>query len=374
MIKFTHATFRIIEMPLVSPFETSSARIDNKQLLLLELNDADGRSVYSECVAKQIPNYTPETVDTAFIVLKKHVLPLILGHTFEHPSDLVEKIQTHIRGNWMAIASVDMAAWALHAEKTNQSLSQALGGTKAAIECGISLGIQASPEALAEVVKKEFSAGYKKIKCKIKPGKDVAYIAKVREVCGEAVPLMVDANNAYSLADVSALKALDEMNLMMIEQPLAWDDIAMHANLQKELKTPICLDESIFHAEHATAAMSLGAAKIINIKPGRVGGLSESIKIHDVCDAHGIPVWCGGMLETGIGRAYNVALASKSNFTIPGDTSPSCRYWAADIVSPEWVMTPDGMMNVPTGIGLGVAIDHDKINHATIFKEEMACN
>ena len=371
MIKFKTVIFRIIEMPLVTPFETSSARIDNKSLLLLEFIDHEGTRIFSECVAKQIPNYTPETVDTALIVLKKHILPLILGHSFQHPSDLVEKIQSHVRGNLMAIASVDMAAWALHATHLGVSLSHAIGGVKPSIECGISLGIQSSPDALAQLVQEEASAGYKKIKCKIKPGKDIAFIEKVREVCGNEIPLMVDANNAYQLSDINDLKAMDEMGLVMMEQPLAWDDIAMHAQLQPQLKTPVCLDESIFHAEHARVAIELGATKIINIKPGRVGGFTESLKIHDICEKNNIPVWCGGMLETGIGRAYNVALASKSNFKIPGDTSPSRRYWSQDIVSPEWEMSSDGLMQVPTKPGLGVDIDHDRIESLCVHKEVM---
>ncbi|MGC6366564.1 MAG: o-succinylbenzoate synthase [Candidatus Marinamargulisbacteria bacterium] len=369
MIKFNQVTFRIIELPLVTPFETSSARIDNKRLLLLEFIDQNGTQIFSECVAKQIPNYTPETVDTAHVVLKKHILPLVLGQSFDHPTHVVEKIQAHVRGNLMAVASVDMAAWALHATQLGVSLSQAIGGTKSAIECGISLGIQSSPEALASLVQEEAALGYKKIKCKIKPGKDIAFVEKVREVCGDGIPLMVDANNAYHLSDIDALKAMDTMGLVMMEQPLAWDDIAMHAKLQPQLNTPVCLDESIFHAEHARVAIDLGATQIINIKPGRVGGITESIKIHDVCQANNIPVWCGGMLETGIGRAYNVALASKANFTIPGDTSPSHRYWAQDIVTPEWTMSNDGMMQVPTGPGLGVDIDVDRIESLTIEKE-----
>jgi O-succinylbenzoate synthase len=369
MIKFTRATLRIIEMPLVTPFESASDLITNQHILLLELTDADGRCVFSECVAKQRPNYTPETVDTALIVLKKHMLPLVIGQSFQHPSDLAAVIQRHVRGHWMAMASIDMAAWALYAEIKGLSLSQAIGGVNTDIACGIVLGIQSSPEALVDVVQKEFQAGYKKIKCKIKPGKDLDYVAKVREVCGSELPLMVDANNAYTLDDLTGLKAMDEFNLMMIEQPLAWDDIVMHAKLQSKLTTPVCLDESIFHAEHAQAAIDIGATKIINIKPGRVGGLTEAIKIHHLCANHQVPVWCGGMLETGIGRAYNVALASMENFTIPGDISPSHRYWHEDIVFPEWRMNSDGRMQVPTQPGLGVDVDIDRIDSLCVHKE-----
>lgn len=371
MIKFTRATFRIIEMPLVTPFESASDCMNNQQILLLELTDADGRCVFSECVAKQRPNYTPETVDTALIVLKKHVLPLVLGQSFAHPSDVVALIQRHVRGNWMAIACVDMAAWALHAQIKRMPLSHVIGGEKPHIACGIALGIQPSPEALVAMIQQECQAGYKKIKCKIKPGKDLDYMAKVREICGPEVPLMVDANNAYTLDDLSVLQAMDELNLMMMEQPLAWDDIVMHAKLQSKLITPVCLDESVFHVGHAKTAIEIGASKIINIKPGRVGGFTEAIKIHNFCTKHQVPVWCGGMLETGIGRAYNVALASMKNFTIPGDISPSRRYWNKDIVFPEWKMDANGLMQVPTQPGLGVEVDIDRIESLCIHKENM---
>ena len=369
MIEFKRVVCRIIEMPLVKAFETSSDQINQKSLLLLEFMDKSGLSVFSECVARQMPNYTPETLDTAYMVLKKHILPFVLGQSFDHPSHMVDTIRRHIRGHWMAVASVDMAAWAMHAMKQGISLSQAIGGIKSSIDCGISIGIESSPDALVDVVQKEMAEGYKKIKCKIKPGKDVQFMARVRDICGPDVPLMVDANSAYTLNDLDDLKALDDLGLLMMEQPLAWDDMVMHAHLQRKLRTPLCLDESICHAEHAQAAIELGAAKIINIKPGRVGGFTEAINIHDVCQRANIPVWCGGMLESGIGRAYNVALASKLNFTIPGDISPSHRYWFEDIVFPEWDMSKDGQMAVPTSPGLGVEVNKDRIASLCIHEE-----
>lgn len=372
MITIEKVTLRIIEMPLVTPFETASARIDKKALLLLEATDKDGVTAFSECVAKQIPNYSPETVDTALIMLKKHILPLVLHQSFESPEAMMDTLSSHIRGNLMAIATVDMVAWAITAIKNQQSLSQCIGGTKDRVDCGVSIGIQHSPQELVDVIKKEQAEGYQKIKCKIKPGKDVDYLTHVRSELGDSVPLMADANNAYTLDDFSVLQQLDTLGLMMIEQPLAWDDIAMHAHLQPKMKTPICLDESIFHVNHAKLAIELGATQIINIKPGRVGGFTESIRIHDHCAKHNIPVWCGGMLETGIGRAYNIALASMPNFKLPGDTSPSKRYWHQDIVSPEWVMDANGQIAVPTGVGLGVDIDIDRIESFTIHCETIS--
>jgi len=372
MIHIKKVVMRIVRMELVTPFETSSARITHKDILLMEWHDASGIRVMSECVAKHIPNYTPETVDTAFVVLKKHILPLIMHQDFDTPQSLTNTIQRHVRGNLMAVASADMAAWAIMAEQQGISLSKAIGGVKQRIACGIALGIQASPQALAEVVAKEMAEGYHKIKLKIKPGQDINYVQCVRDTLGNDVPLMVDANNAYTLNDIPILKELDSMQLMMIEQPLAWDDIIDHAQLQAQMQTPICLDESIFHVRHAEQAMDLKSTQIINIKPGRVGGYTESLKIHDACHAQGVPVWCGGMLETGIGRAYNVALASKENFTLPGDVSPSKRYWAQDIVSPEWTMAADGFMAVPTHKpGLGVDICYDAIEACTQHKEEI---
>ena len=255
--------------------------------------------------------------------------------------------------------------WGLEAERLGIPLARLIGGTREAIDVGISLGIQASPQALVDKARAALAQGYRKIKIKIKPGKDVDYVRAVREAF-PAAPLMADANNAYSLDDCDALIAMDDLGLMMFEQPLAWDDIVRHAELQARLKTPICLDESITSLERAQDMVRLGSGRIINIKPGRVGGFTSSIAIHDYCASNGIPVWCGGMLESGIGRAYNVALASLPNFVKPGDVSPSARYWARDIVTPEWTMTPQGTTVVPLDkAGIGVRVDRDRIDDLT---------
>jgi o-succinylbenzoate synthase len=270
----------------------------------------------------------------------------------------------------MAKAAVEMAVWGLDAVQRGLPLAIRLGGTRPCIEVGISLGIQSSPAALVERAGQALAAGYRKVKIKIQPGADVAYILAARQALGTDAPLMADANNAYSLAESDRLVELDQLGLMMIEQPLAWDDLLRHAELQKRLQTPICLDESITSADRAEDMIALGAGKVINIKPGRVGGFLQSIAIHDVCAAHGIPVWCGGMLESGVGRAHNVALASLPNFTIPGDVSPSERYWDEDIVDPEWAMDREGWIEVPVEKpGIGVTVDLEHVEDVTVRRE-----
>jgi o-succinylbenzoate synthase len=271
----------------------------------------------------------------------------------------------------MAKAAVEMGRWGVEATRLGIPLARLVGGTRKEIPVGISLGIQASPEKLVEQARAALAEGYRKIKIKIGPGKDVAFVRAVREAFPDA-PLMADANNAYTLETSEALEAMDDLGLMMFEQPLAWDDIVRHATLQQRLRTPICLDESITSLERAQDMVTLGSGRIINIKPGRVGGFASSIAIHDYCEANGIPVWCGGMFESGIGRAYNVALASLPNFQKPGDVSPSARYWARDVVTPEWTMSSDGMVRVPLDKpGLGVEIDRDRIEDLTVRVETL---
>jgi len=270
----------------------------------------------------------------------------------------------------MARAPLEMAAWSLAASRADVSLAKLIGGTRAQVETGISIGIQASPAALVERARDAVNAGYRKVKVKIAPHSDIEYVAAVREALGDAAPLMVDANNAYTMDDVQTLRQLDRFGLIMIEQPLDHEDIVQHAELQRALRTPICLDESITSLDRAQDMITLGSGRIVNIKPGRVGGFTQSIAIHDLCARHDVPVWCGGMLETGIGRAYNVALASLPNFTLPGDISPSARYWTRDIVTPEWTMT-DGRVTVPERAGLGVAVDVDRIDDLTVRTESL---
>ncbi|MDE2849283.1 MAG: o-succinylbenzoate synthase [Acidobacteriota bacterium] len=364
-------TLREIRLPLVEPFRISSGVTTTRRILLLELVDADGASTWSECVAGDFPNYSPESIDTATLAIREWLAPRVLGRRFETPGDVAVALSEDLRGHEMAQAAIEMGAWALAATKAGQSLSSRLGGTRKRIGTGISIGIQNSPSDLADKAGKALAEGYRKIKLKIKPGQDLDYLHAVRERLGPDAPLMADANNAYTLDDTDHLVQLDDLDLVMVEQPLAWDDVARHAELQRRMRTPICLDESITNIARAEDMIRLRAGRIINIKPGRVAGFTASKAIHDLCEANDIPVWCGGMLESGIGRAYNVALASLPNFTIPGDVSPSNRYWAQDIVSPEWTMDADGWVEVPESPGLGVEVDRERIEALTVQRETL---
>ena len=364
-------TLREIQLPLVEPFRISSGVTTTRRILLLELIDAAGASTWSECVAGDFPNYSPESIDTATLAIREWLAPRVLGRRFETPAEVAAALSEDLRGHEMAQAAIEMGAWALAATKANQSLSSLLGGTRKRIGTGISIGIQSSPDELADKAEKALGEGYRKIKLKIKPGQDLDYLHTVRDRLGPDAPLMADANNAYTLADADHLVQLDDLDLVMVEQPLAWDDVARHAELQRRMQTPICLDESITNIARAEDMIRLRAGRIVNIKPGRVAGFTASKAIHDLCEANGIPVWCGGMLESGIGRAYNVALASLPNFTIPGDVSPSHRYWARDIVSPEWTMDADGWVDVPESPGLGVEVDRERIEALTVQKETL---
>lgn len=365
MIQLASITLREIRLPLKEPFRISSGVVSERRIALLELRDVQGVSAWSECVAGETPNYSPETIDTAWLAISEWLAPRVIGRAIESPGDVLPLLEQDIRGHLMAKAAVEMGIWGLEATRLGMSLSRLLGGTRSEIDVGISLGIQPSPQALAQRVSSALSDGYRKVKIKIMPGADVAFVRAAREAGGPSAPLMADANNAYTLDDADKLAELDEFGLMMIEQPLAWDDLVRHAELQRRLRTPICLDESITSLDRARDMVSLGSGRIVNIKPGRVGGLAASIAIHDFCESNGIPVWCGGMLESGIGRAYNVALASLSNFVKPGDVSPSSRYWDQDIVTPEWTMTDDGTMVVPDSVGLGVEVDRGRIENLT---------
>jgi o-succinylbenzoate synthase len=372
MLRLSRITLREIRLPLVEPFQISSGTMTERRIALLELHDASGISTWSECVADDTPNYTSETIETAWTAITKWIAPRVLNRDFDGPGAVYAELERDFRGHQMAKAAVEMGMWGLEAERVGLPLSRLIGGTRDEIPVGISLGIQSAPEKLVDKVGQALAEGYKKVKIKIKPGKDVDFVRAARKAFPEA-PLMADANNAYVLDDVDALLAMDDLNLMMFEQPLAWDDIVRHSFLQKRLRTPICLDESITSLERAQDMVTLGSGRLINIKPGRVGGFASSIAIHDYCEANGIPVWCGGMLESGIGRAYNVALASLSNFTKPGDVSPSARYWAQDIVNPEWTMTPAGTVKVPLDRpGLGVEIDVERINALTVRTEVLS--
>ncbi|MEO4054965.1 o-succinylbenzoate synthase [Solibacillus sp. CAU 1738] len=359
-MKITKVTIYTMKMHMKSPFTTSFGTLQNKIFLLIEAKDESGLTGWGEGVAFDAPWYTEETVKTMYHMLEDFLIPMLLNKEITHP-DEVSQLFAPIRRNQMAKSAIEGAVWDIYAQQRNIPLSRALGGVSDKIEVGISIGLQNTTEELLTVISGFLQEGYKRIKVKIKPGNDVELIRSIRSRFPD-VPLMADANSAYTLADMETLKALDSFNLMMIEQPLACDDIVDHARLQKEIKTPICLDESITSFEDARKAVELGSCKVINIKIGRVGGITEAKKIHDYCAEKEIPVWCGGMLEAGIGRAHNIALTSLSNFVMPGDTAASNRYWEEDIIMPE-VTVEDGFITVPTTVGIGY-----EVNRAAIEK------
>ena len=363
---------REIRLSLKEPFRISSGTMRERRIALLELTERAGATAWSECVAFQLPIYSPETIDTAWIAIREWLAPRILGRELTGPEEIHALLEQDIRGHHMAKAALEMGVWGLTATARGISLANLVGGTRDRVPTGISLGIQADPAALVTRAEAAVAAGYRKIKVKIRPGQDVDYVRAVRQALGKSIGLMADANSAYTLAAADHLAQLDAFGLIMLEQPLGDDDLVRHAELQRRLATPICLDESITSVERAEDMIQLGSGRIVNIKPGRVGGFSPARMIHDVCAAAAIPVWCGGMLESGIGRAYNVALASLPNFSLPGDLSPSARYWHRDIVTPEWTMDENGMVRVPFDTaGLGVAVDMDLVDSLTVRTEEL---
>jgi o-succinylbenzoate synthase len=372
MIRLDRVVLREIRLPLREPFRISSGEMRERRILLLELFDAAGASTWAECVVDDAPNYSPETIDTAWPTIARWLAPRLLGREVAAPGEVHALLEQDVRGHGMAKAALEMGCWALAAVQQGLPLARLIGGTRDRIATGISLGIQRDVHALIAKAEAAFEEGYRKVKIKIAPGRDVDWVRAVRTALGHGAHLMADANNAYTLADTDRLVALDDLGLMMIEQPLAWDDLVRHAELQRKLRTPLCLDESITSLERAQDMVTLGAGRIVNIKPGRVGGFTASLRIHDYCESMGVPVWCGGMLESGIGRAYNVALASLPNFTLPGDLSPSARYWAQDVVTPEWTMDVEGMVTVPLDQpGIGVAVDRARIESLTVRTEEL---
>jgi O-succinylbenzoate synthase len=362
---------REIALSLRSPFRTSSGVTQHRRILLVEASDADGAVGWGECVAEEEPAYSPETVDTTRAAIAAWVGPAVLGREFAGPEEVGPALEAAFRGHPMAKAAVEMAAWDLAAQRAGLPLARLLGGTRDRVETGISLGIQGSPQALAERAAAAVAEGYRRVKVKVAPGEDVDFAAAAREAVGARFPLSLDANAAYTLADFPVLRRLDALAPVMIEQPLGADDLSGHARLQAALESPICLDESVTSTARAADAITFGAAHIINIKPGRVGGHGAARAIHDLAQRHGVPVWCGGMLESGIGRAHNVALASLPGFTLPGDLSPSRRYWEQDVVAPEWVME-DGCLAVPLDRpGIGVEVDRDFLASITGWHEEL---
>ncbi len=362
-MKIERLELRLLKLPLVHFFETSFGRIDDKHFIIVRV-DGEGATGYGECVADVDPYYSAETNDTAWHIITDFIAPRVVGAEFGHPREIGPALKA-IRGHNMAKAAVEMAAWDLHAKQRGEPLSRALGGTRDRIASGVSIGIQRSLDELGAKVERELAAGYRRIKIKIKPGWDIDAVTAVRSRFG-GIPLMVDANAAYTLADAEHLARLDAFDLMMIEQPLDYDDLSDHAALQQRLKTPICLDESIKTVRYGEIAIGLGACRIINIKPGRVGGFAESIRLHDLCAAHGVPVWHGGMLESGIGRAANIHLSTLANFTLPGDVAASKRYFEPDLIEPPVEVASDGTIGVPSAPGIGVTVCEDRIARATL--------
>jgi O-succinylbenzoate synthase len=369
-VKIERVELRLLKLPLVHFFETSFGRIHEKHFVIVRV-DGGGVAGYGECVAEQDPYYSAETNDTVWHIISRFLSPLVLGVDFAHPRDVCPALKG-VRGHHMAKAAVEMAAWDLYARQRGEPLHRVLGGTRDRIASGVSIGIQDSLDELSRKVELELAAGYRRIKIKIKPGAqtDVAAVETIRTRFGP-IPLMVDANAAYTTDDgmIDRLVRLDAFDLMMIEQPLDYDDILDHAMLQKRLRTPICLDESIKSVNAAKEAIAMGACRIINIKPGRVGGFTESIRLHDLCAAHGVPVWHGGMLESGIGRAANIHLSTLPNFSLPGDVAASKRYFNPDVIEPPIEVAADGTIGVPAGPGLGVGIRHDRLDAATLRRE-----
>ena len=366
-MKIERVILREIQLPLVNYFETSFGRTDERRILLLELK-SEGLSAWGECTAPETPYFSYETIDTAWSIMERFLAPLLLAGSIEHPSHLPDGWD-RIRGHNMAKGAVEAALWDLQARRESRPLWRVIGGTRQRIDCGVSLGIQGSLEALLARIESELSQGYRKIKVKIKPGWDLRIIEGVRQRYPQT-PLMADANSAYHTRDTPLLSRLDDFDLMMIEQPLRWDDLVDHAELQSRLRTPICLDESIHSYFDARAALLLGSARIINIKLGRVGGFGQARRIHDLCLAQGIPVWCGGMLESGIGRAHNIALSTLPGFTIPGDVSASRRYFHKDTILPEVEVTPEGQIRAPDGPGIGVEPDLAFLERKTVRTSE----
>jgi o-succinylbenzoate synthase len=372
MMQIDRIILREIRLRLKEPFRISSGIVDERRILLLELIDASGAAEWSECVAGELPNYSPETIDTAWLAIREWLAPRVLGIRIDAPAQVHGLLEHNVSGHNMAKAAIEMGCHGLDARMRGVSLSRSLGGEREQVATGISIGIQRDPTALVARAQRARADGYRKIKVKIQPGADVAYVRSVREALPPDTDLMADANSAYRLEDADHLAQLDAFGLIMIEQPLHRDDLVRHAQLQQRLRTPICLDESITDMNRCEDMIALGSGRIVNIKPGRVGGYLVSRAIHDSCARNGIPVWCGGMLESGIGRAYNVALASLPNFRLPGDLSPSARYWERDVVTPEWTMDVNGMVTVPRDRpGIGVEVDRERIDAITVRTEEL---
>ncbi len=358
-MKIEQISLSILRMPLVSHFETSFGRITHRECVIIEVR-SEGLIGWGEAVADHDPGYSYETTGTVFHILQDFIGPMLLGKEVKDALDFHRQVEG-IRGHHLAKAGLEMAIWDLIGKRENKSLAALFGGTKTKVDVGVSVGVQDTPAQLVQQVEKYLQTGYKRVKIKIKPGRDVGDSQAVRQAFPQ-IKLQVDANSAYTLETAQALKPLDELNLLLIEQPLFEDDIWDHHKLQKEFKTAICLDESIVSPRHARYALEMQACRNINIKPARCGGLSQGLQVHDICQAQNIPVWHGGMLETNIGRASNLALASLPNFLLPGDISASARYYPEDLTEETFVLNDDSTINVPSGAGLGVTVIPSQIS------------
>jgi O-succinylbenzoate synthase len=367
-MKIESITLREIHMPLVHFFETSFGRVYSRRILLVSV-DADGVRGWGECVAGEDPFYSEEWIETAWPTIKHYLAPALLQQPIDSGRDC-PALFSRVRGNSMAKGGLENAVWDAEAQLRQQPLWKLLGGTRREIACGVSIGIQDSLEQLLEKIAIELAAGYRRIKLKVKPGWDIKIVEKVRS-CWPDIMLSVDANAVYTLDQAEHLRQFDAFNLLMIEQPLWNDDIYFHARLQKLLRTDICLDESIRQARDADFALESGACRIMNVKVGRVGGFSEAKRIHDVALRHGAPVWCGGMLESGIGRSQNVALSTLENFRLPGDVSASKRYWKEDVIEPEVTVNSNGMIAISDAVGTGYKVREDLIKKLTVREETL---
>ena len=368
IMKIEAVTLREIHMPLVHFFETSFGRTYSRRILLVTVH-CEGVEGWGECVVGEDPYYSSEWIESAWPTLMHYLIPSLLGKGIESGREC-PALLSKVRGHRMAKAGLENALWEAEAIQKKLPLWKLLGGTRSEIPCGVSIGIQDSVEQLLDKIQVELAAGYRRIKVKVKHGWDVNVLERIRSRWAD-ITLSCDANSAYTLDQVEHLRKFDQFHLLMIEQPLWNDEIYYHARLQKELRTAICLDESIVSARSAAFALETGACRIINIKVGRVGGFSEALAIHDLCQAHNIPVWCGGMLETGIGRAQNIALSTLADFSLPGDVSASKRYWKEDIIEPEVEVSPQGMIGIRDNPGTGYAIKADLIEKLTVRKETL---
>ncbi len=361
-MKIESITLREIRMKLKSPFETSFGTVQDRRILLVEVV-VDGTSGWGEVTAGETPAYNAETTDTAWHVISDFIAPSLIGQSVSETSEL-PRLMAQIRGHEMAKSGVENAMWDAEAQLKGVPLHRLLGGTMEEIACGVSLGIRENPESLVKRVEEELRSGYQRIKLKIKPGKDYEFVAAVRKEF-PSIRLSVDANSAYSLDDAPQLKRLDDFGLLMMEQPLNWDDIHAHSKLQAQIQTAMCLDECIHNTRHALTAIELKSCRIINIKLGRVSGHTEARLIEQACRTHGVPVWCGGMLESGIGRAHNIAMSTLPGFSLPGDVSASQRYWSEDIIEPPVEVTEKGTIRAAETPGLGYAVRRDRIEKIT---------